>query len=74
MPKFRLKATSKAGKSIKTEFEAGTKKNAKAKVDKLVQKNGITVQALEKKEIYKYKVQKPGKKKIVGEKEAYNKE
>lgn len=74
MAKFRLKATSKAGKSIKTEFEAGTKKDAKAKVDKLVQKNGISVQALEKKEIYEYKVQKPGKKKIVGEKEAYNKE
>jgi type IV pilus assembly protein PilC len=74
MAKFRLKATSKAGKSIKTEFEAGNKKDAKAKVDKLVQKNGISVQALEKKEIYEYKVQKPGKKKIVGEKEAYNKE
>src|SRR6056297_3695857 len=74
MAKFRLKATSKAGKSIKTEFEAGTKKDAKAKVDKLVQKNGISIQALEKKEIFEYKVQKPGKKKIVGEKEAYNKE
>src|SRR6056297_2369092 len=74
MAKFRLKATSKAGKSIKTEFEAGTKKDAKAKVDRLVQKNGISVQSLEKKELYEYKVQKPGKKKISGEKEAYNKE
>ncbi len=74
MPKFRLKATSKAGKAIKTEFEAGTKKEAKSKVDKLVQKNGISVQALEKKELYEYKAQRPGKKKIVGEQEAYNKE
>jgi len=74
MPKFRLKATSRAGKAIKTEFEAGTKKEAKSKVDKLVQKNGISVQALEKKELYEYKAQRPGKKKIVGEQEAYNKE
>lgn len=73
MPKFRLKATSKAGKAIKTEFEAGTKKEAKSKVDKLVQKNGISVQALEKKELYEYKAQRPGKKKIAGEQEAYNK-
>lgn len=74
MPKFRLKATSKAGKIIKTEFEAGSKKDAKSKVNKLVQKNGISVQALEKKEVFQYKVQKPGKKKVDGEQEAYNKE
>lgn len=74
MSKFRLKATSKAGKAIKTEFEAGSKKEAKSKVDKLVQKNGIVVQALEKKQTYQYKAQRPGKKKISGEQEAYNKE
>ncbi|NBC27070.1 MAG: type II secretion system F family protein [Bacteroidetes bacterium] len=74
MSKFRLKATSKAGKAIKTEFEAGSKKEAKSKVDKLVQKNGIVVQALEKKQTYQYKAQRPGKKKIAGEQEAYNKE
>ncbi|MFU8813049.1 MAG: type II secretion system F family protein [Balneolaceae bacterium] len=74
MPKFRLKATSKAGKAIKTEFEAPTKKDAQKKVDGLVQKNGIRITALEKKETYQYKVQRNGKPKVLGEQEAYNKE
>lgn len=74
MPKFRLKATSKAGKLIKTEFEADSKKEAQQKVDKLVRKNGIKIQALDKKEIYQYKIQKNGKPKVLGEQEAYSKD
>lgn len=74
MPKFRLKATSKAGKLIKTEFEAPSKKEAQQKVDILVKKNGVRVQALEKKDIYQYKIQRNGKPKVMGEQEAYSKE
>ncbi|MEX0661075.1 MAG: type II secretion system F family protein [Balneolaceae bacterium] len=74
MPKFRLKATSKAGKAIKTEFEASSKKEAQNKVNKLVKKNGVKVQALEKKQVFEYKAQKNGKPKITGEQEAYSKE
>ncbi len=74
MPKFRLKATSKAGKAIKTEFEAPSKKEAQSKVDKLVKKNGVKVLALEKKQVFEYKAQRNGKPKIKGEQEAYNKE
>lgn len=74
MPKFRLKATSKAGKAIKTEFEASSKKEAQNKVDKLVKKNGVNVLALEKKQVFQYKAQRNGKPKITGEQEAYNKE
>lgn len=74
MPKFRLKATSKAGKLIKTEFEAPSKKEAQQKVDLLVKKNGVRVQALEKKEVFQYKIQRNGKPKVIGEQEAYSKE
>lgn len=74
MPKFRLKATSKAGKAIKTEFEASSKKEAQSKVDQLVKKNGVNVIALEKKDVFQYKVQRDGKPKVLGEQEAYNKE
>jgi type IV pilus assembly protein PilC len=74
MPQFRLKAVSPAGKTIQTEFEAVSKKAAQKKVQKLENKNGIKVKALEKKEVYQYKVQRPGKAKQTGEQEAYNKE
>jgi len=74
MPQFRLKAISSSGKPIKTEFEASSKKEAQAKVKKLESKNGVQVKALEKKETYMYKVQRPGKPKQSGEQEAYNKE
>jgi len=74
MPQFRLKAISPAGKTIQTEFEAVSKKEAQKKVQKLESKNGIKVKALEKKEVYMYKVQRPGKAKQTGEQEAYNKE
>ncbi|WP_069133487.1 type II secretion system F family protein [Rhodohalobacter halophilus] len=74
MPQFRLKAISSSGKPIKTEFEAANKKEAQAKVKKLETKNGVQVKALEKKETYMYKVQRPGKPKQTGEQEAYSKE
>jgi type IV pilus assembly protein PilC len=74
MPQFRLKAVSASGKLIQTEFEAMSKKEAQAKVKKLESKNGIQIKALEKKEVYMYKVQRPGKAKQNGEQEAYNKE
>lgn len=74
MPQFRLKAVSPAGKNIKTEFEAVSKKEAQKKVQNFEKKNGIRIQALEKKEVYIYKVQRTGKPKVTGEQEAYNKE
>lgn len=74
MPQFRLKAVSQSGKAIKTEFEAPGKKEAKKKVRALESKNGMRVEALEKKETFIYKVQKPGKTKQAGEQEAYNRE
>lgn len=74
MPQFRLKAISAAGKAIKTEFEAPSKKEAQKKVKNLESKNGLQVKALDKKETYMYKVQRPGKPKQSGEQEAYSKE
>lgn len=74
MHQFRLKATSPGGKNIKTEFEAINKKEAKKKVQNFEQKNGIRVQSLDQKQVYIYKVQRPGKAKLTGEQEAYTKE
>lgn len=74
MAQFRLKAVSPGGKMIQTEFEAVNKKEAQSKVKKLENKNGIRVKALDKKELYIYKVQRPGKSKQTGEQEAYSKE
>jgi type IV pilus assembly protein PilC len=74
MPQFRLKAISSAGKLIQTEFEANNKKEAQKKVKRLESKNGIQIKALEKKETFHYKVQRPGKPKQSGEQEAYSKE
>ncbi len=74
MAQFRLKAISKKGKVIQSEFEALNKKDAKLKVDRISQTNGITIQSLEQKYTYLYKVKKEGKKVLKGEQEAYNKE
>ncbi|PWN07610.1 type II secretion system F family protein [Rhodohalobacter mucosus] len=74
MAQFRLKAVSPGGKMIQTEFEAVNKKEAQSKIKKLESKNGIRVKSLDKKELYIYKVQRPGKSKQTGEQEAYSKE
>ncbi len=74
MAQFRLKAVSRTGKSIQTEFEADNKKEAQLKVDRLSKTNGLTIQALDQKNLYLYKVKRPGKKPLNGEQEAYNKE
>ncbi|RNC85355.1 MAG: type II secretion system F family protein [Balneola sp.] len=74
MAQFRLKAVSKTGKSIQTEFEADNKKEAQLKVDRLSKTNGLTIQALDQKHLFLYKVKRPGKKPLNGEQEAYNKE
>ncbi|MEX1062700.1 MAG: type II secretion system F family protein [Balneolaceae bacterium] len=74
MPQFRLKATSKGGKPIKTEFEALSKKKANSKVRKLAQKQGFSVQKLEQKQTFLYKVKRDGKPPVKGEQEAYSRD
>lgn len=74
MAQFRLKAVSRTGKTVQTEFEADNKKEAQLKVDRLSKTNGLTIQALDQKNLYLYKVKRPGKKPLNGEQEAYNKE
>jgi len=74
MPQFRLKAISQSGKSIKTEFEAASKKEAQKKVNKSLNGNGYKIQNIEQKQTYLYKVQREGKPVVKGEQEAYNKE
>lgn len=74
MPQFRLQAISAAGKPIKTEFEAASKREAKKKVDTLSQKRGFSVKSLDKKQNFMYKVKREGKPPVKGEQEAYSKE
>jgi len=74
MAQFRLKAVSNGGKVIQKEFEAESKKDAQIKVDRLTKTNSLKVQSLEKKSTFMYKVKRPGKPKLNGEQEAYNKE
>lgn len=74
MAQFRLKALSKAGKSVQTEFEAENKKEAQIKVDRLSKTNGLTIKSLDQKTTYLYKIKRAGKKPVNGEQEAYSKE
>lgn len=74
MAQFRLKAVSNGGKVVLKEFEAENKKDAQIKVDRLTKTNSLNVKSLEQKSTFMYKVKRPGKPKLTGEQEAYNKE
>lgn len=74
MAQFRLKAISQKGKVVQTEFEAGNKKEAQQKVDRLSKTNGLKIKSIDEKKLYMYKVQRPGKTVVSGEQEAYSKE
>lgn len=74
MPQFRLTATAKSGKLIKSEFEAPSKREAQKRVRLLAEKQGIIVNEVQQKQTYMYKVQKEGKSVVKGEQEAFSKE
>ena len=74
MAQYRLKAVSKAGKAVQSEFEAENKKEAQLKVDRLSKTNNLTIQSVDKKSVFLYKIKRPGKKPVNGEQEAYSKE
>ncbi|MEX2585393.1 MAG: type II secretion system F family protein [Balneolaceae bacterium] len=74
MPQFRLSATARSGKLIKSEFEAPGKREAQKRVRLLAEKQGITVNEVQQKQTYMYKVQKEGKSVVKGEQEAFSKE
>lgn len=73
MPNFRFKGLSPKGKLAQGEFEAVSKKAARAKVDKLTKAKGLKLQSLDQKAFFTYKVKKNGKA-LSGEQEAYSKE
>lgn len=74
MPRFRFSGRTQDNKLVQAEFETPNKREAKEKVKQLAHLKNINVTALEKKEMYAYKVQRNGSKVIQGEQEAYNKE
>ncbi len=74
MPKFRLKGVTTQGKLLLKEFDADNKKKAQTLVNQVSNRNNFKVQSLEKKQTFRYKVRKNGKKPISGEQDAYTKE
>jgi len=73
MPYFRFRGLSAQGKTVQSEFEAPNKKAAKERVAKVAAANGITVQAIEPRVVFNYKVEKDGRP-LSGEQEAYTRE
>lgn len=73
MPYFRFRGLSTQGKTVQSEFEAPNKKAAKERVAKVAAANGITVQAIEPRVVFNYKVEKDGRP-LSGEQEAYTRD
>lgn len=74
MPRFRFSGRTQDGKLVQAEFETLTKKEAKEKVTALAQIKNIEITAIEKKELYAFKVEREGAEVIEGEQEAFNKD
>jgi type IV pilus assembly protein PilC len=73
MPYYRFRGVSPQGKTVQSEFEAPSKRAAKERVTKVAAANGITVQAIEARAVFNYKVEKDGRI-VTGEQEAYTRE
>ncbi|SMO85262.1 type II secretion system F family protein [Fodinibius sediminis] len=74
MPQFRFSGVTPNNKLVRAEFQTGSKKEAREKVNQLAHLKNIEIKDLEKKELYAYKVQRNGSGVIEGEQEAYSKE
>jgi type IV pilus assembly protein PilC len=74
MPRFRFTGQTPNNKTIQAEFETASKKEAKKKVSELAYLKNIDISALEKKELFSYKVQRNGSGIIQGEQEAFSSE
>ena len=74
MPRFRFTGQTPNNKTIQAEFETASKKEAKKKVSELAYLKNIDISALEKKELFSYKVQRNGSGIIQGEQEAFSRE
>ena len=74
MPDFRFQGVNSQGKLVKSEFQAPSKKVARAKVEDMVKTRRLTIRSLDQKSVFLFKIRKNGKSPIQGEKEAYNKE
>ncbi|MEX1211756.1 MAG: type II secretion system F family protein [Balneolaceae bacterium] len=74
MPQFRLTAQSREGRTVRSEFEADNRKEAKSRVQSLAQRQGFTVSSIDQKQTWIYKIRKEGGSTLKGEQEAYKKE
>lgn len=71
MPQFRFSGKTREGKLVQREFEAPDKKAAKVRVHNLAQARSLSVQSVDEKKLYLYKVRRNGSAAIHGEQEAY---
>lgn len=74
MVEYRFSAENVSGKIISGVLTGDSVKEAKRKLNGILQKNQLTLKLLEKKSSYLYKVKKGGDKPITGEQKAFNKQ
>ena len=72
MPQFRFQGKTKEGKTVRREFEAPGKKEAKDRVQKLAESRGFLIEQVDQRKTFIYKVHKNGAAAFEGEQEAYS--
>ena len=74
MDLYRFTGISSSGKTVQSEFEAASRKEAKRRIDKLLQQKPIKYKSLDKKQVFEFKAKQNGTAKITGEQEAFTPE
>lgn len=74
MPQFRFQGKTKEGKTVRREFEAPGKKDARMRVEKLAESRDIRIEQIDQRKTFIYKVHKNGAAAFEGEQEAYSAE
>ena len=74
MDLYRFTGISSSGKTVQSEFEAASHKEAKRRIDKLLQQKPIKYKSLDKKQVFEFKAKQNGTAKVTGEQEAFSAE
>ena len=74
MPQFRFQGKTKEGKTLRREFEAPGKKEARDRIEKMAASRGFKIEQIDQRKTYIYKVHKNGSAAFEGAQEAYSAE
>lgn len=75
MPRFRFTGRNANNKLVQAELESSNKREAQKKVKEFARAKNVNISALEKKQVFLYKVHTNGTSEVLqGEQEAYNKQ